>query len=148
MTRSNPLIVAIDVNDIPKAIGIATTVAPHCFGFKFGLEFFCAYGASGIHAVLDNIAALLGKLTEELGEAVTAASRCLIQGIDESEPVSGKPNKEWLEEELADVWALTSLVINRFGLDASRINARSADKQRRKQIWLDELDRMNGVKKP
>lgn len=57
MTRSNPLIVAIDVNDLPKAIGIATTVAPHCFGFKFGLEFFCAYGASGIHAVLDNIAA-------------------------------------------------------------------------------------------
>lgn len=49
--------------------------------------------------------AILGKLVEELNECGSAASRCIIQGIDEAEPVTGKINAEWLLDELADVQA-------------------------------------------
>ena len=47
----------------------------------------------------------LGKLAEELSEAGAAVARCIIQGIDEKEPVTGKINREWLQDELADVIA-------------------------------------------
>lgn len=58
----------------------------------------------------------LGKLLEELGEAVSAAARCLIQGIDEKEPETGKLNREWLQDEIADVQAGFALVVHRFDL--------------------------------
>jgi hypothetical protein len=35
----------------------------------------------------------LGKLIEELSEANSAAARCLIQGIDQVEPITHKPNQ-------------------------------------------------------
>lgn len=88
-------------------------------------------------------AALIGKLTEELGEATAAASRCLIQRIGESEPVTGKLNKEWLEDELADVWAMANLTISRFNLNPLRMMERCRDKERRKKVWLDALDKLN-----
>lgn len=71
----------------------------------------------------------LGKLGEELAEAGAAVARCIIQGIDEAEPVTGKPNREWLEDELADVLANLSLVTEHFGLDKNKILAR-ADRKR------------------
>lgn len=95
------------------------------------------------HPMTGADAALLGKLTEELGEATAAASRCVIQGIGESEPVTDKPNKEWLEDELADVWAMANLAISRFNLNPLRMMERCRDKERRKKIWLDALDKLN-----
>lgn len=59
----------------------------------------------------------LGKLLEELGETTAAVSRCLIQGVDEKEPVTGKLNRDWLEEELADLEANIRLVRQQFELD-------------------------------
>ena len=59
---------------------------------------------------------LLGKLLEELGELTSVVSRCLIQGIDEVQPVTGKSNRLWLEEEYADVYANMLLVAHRFDL--------------------------------
>lgn len=47
--------------------------------------------------------AILGKLAEELGELQAAIGRCIIQGVNESHPVTDKPNLEWLLEECADV---------------------------------------------
>lgn len=47
----------------------------------------------------------LGKLNEELGECTSASARCLIQGFDGTEPDTGKVNRQWLLEELADVEA-------------------------------------------
>lgn len=47
----------------------------------------------------------LGKLLEELGEATSAASRCLIQGFEGTNPETGQGNLAWLENELADVAA-------------------------------------------
>jgi hypothetical protein len=66
----------------------------------------------------------LGKLGEELAEALAAVSRCIIQGIDECEPVTGKPNRQWLTEEIADALANICLVRLHFGLDPDVINRR------------------------
>ena len=70
----------------------------------------------------------LGKFTEELGECVAAVSRCMIQGIDEYHPQSGIANRDWLEEEIADVMAGIELTVERFGLNEERIFARAARK--------------------
>ena len=70
----------------------------------------------------------LGKLAEELSEAGAAVARCIIQGIDEKEPVTGKVNREWLEEELADVCANIGLVVDHFHLNRSRIKDRESKK--------------------
>lgn len=77
----------------------------------------------------------LGKLGEELNEAGAAVARCVIQGIDEREPVTGKPNKEWLEDELADVIANIALNVRHFGLDLSRMKARAERKAAYLRAW-------------
>lgn len=77
----------------------------------------------------------LGKLAEELGECSAATSRCLIQGILECEPVTGKSNKVWLEEEMADVIANMKLNILRFGLDEAKIQARVVKKRAHLKRW-------------
>lgn len=79
----------------------------------------------------------LGKLGEEAGELGSAVSRCIIQGINEQDPTSTKTNKEWLEDEIADVWANSNLVINRFLLDVDRIKSRAAKKQAALIKWHD-----------
>lgn len=86
---------------------------------------------------------VIGKLLEELGEAVSAASRCLIQGIDECEPVTGKSNREWLEEELADVRGLTWLAIAHFGLRDDIIISRAKEKMLQKISWV-EMEAKDG----
>lgn len=80
----------------------------------------------------------LGKLVEELNECSAAAARCIIQGIDEAEPVTGKVNREWLEEEIADVIANVGLVIEHFNLDTIKIEARSTTKAARSRAWHKE----------
>lgn len=70
----------------------------------------------------------LGKLMEELGECQSAAARCVIQGVDEKEPTTGKVNRRWLEEEIADVRANVELVEHLLNLDVEFINKRKAKK--------------------
>lgn len=77
----------------------------------------------------------LGKLAEELGEAQAAVARCLIQGIAESEPVTHKPNREWLEDELADVQANIDLVKQHFALDEARMAERAERKKQHLAGW-------------
>lgn len=78
----------------------------------------------------------LGKLLEELGECAAAASRCVIQGIDAAEPTTGKLNRVWLEDELADVAACLAPVINHFRLNSTRINERMAQKIKLFNEWV------------
>lgn len=66
----------------------------------------------------------IGKLSEELGECSAAVARCIIQGIEESEPKSGYLNRYWLEDEIADVLVNVRLVIDRFKLDKDKIKKR------------------------
>lgn len=80
----------------------------------------------------------MGKLMEELGELQAVVARCVIQGIDEKEPVTGKENREWLLEEIADVYANLSLVRERFlneDEDAFFIQKRWREKEERLRTW-------------
>lgn len=45
----------------------------------------------------------LGKACEEASELANILARCLIQGLDQCEPVSGKPNRKALSDEIADL---------------------------------------------
>lgn len=83
--------------------------------------------------------AALGKLSEEAGELVSIISRCIIQGIDECDPETGKLNRVALGEEIADVRALTGLVINELALPGHAIVVRSDRKYKMKLDWLEML---------
>jgi NTP pyrophosphatase (non-canonical NTP hydrolase) len=83
--------------------------------------------------VLDQ--AHLGKLGEELNECGSAVSRCTIQGVDEPEPVTGKLNREWLQDEIADVLANIELVTRRFNLDREAMSARAVKKMAHLRSW-------------
>lgn len=83
--------------------------------------------------------AVLGKLGEEAGELSAAISRCIIQGLNEKHPSTGKSNRLWLEEELADAQALISLAIARLGLDQAAIEDRRLAKFDYAHPWLKGL---------
>lgn len=81
------------------------------------------------------------KLLEELGEGVAAGARCLMQGIDEVEPVTKKPNRLWISEELGDILANVRRVILTFQLDEVFIRAREERKFNYITRWLQGLTR-------
>lgn len=83
--------------------------------------------------------AVLGKLAEETAELSNIIARCLIQGIDESEPVTGALNRHELEKEIADVEAMIAHVKQRFRLDGPFIEQRSQKKFSTKAVWFDRL---------
>lgn len=56
--------------------------------------------------------AALSKLIEECGELASAAARCIAQGMEGAEPTTGKPNWQWLGEEMADVMAMMHVVVD------------------------------------
>jgi phosphoribosyl-ATP pyrophosphohydrolase len=77
----------------------------------------------------------LGKLQEELGECTSAAARCTIQGLDGVDPKSGKVNRQWLSEEIADVLACTAVTIKKLGLDHDAITKRAERKVKLQLQW-------------
>jgi hypothetical protein len=77
----------------------------------------------------------LGKIAEELGEAQAAVARCIIQGIEERHPVTGKRNRDWLLEELADVWANIQLVEEHFHLNVDKMLLRARRKKNKLKKW-------------
>lgn len=91
----------------------------------------------------------LGKLAEELSEnaevlsacaaaasrAGAAVARCIIQGVGEAEPTTGKINRVWLEDEIADARANFELVVERFALDEARMQARAERKKLHLKQW-------------
>lgn len=83
--------------------------------------------------------AALGKLQEELGELTSIVARCIIQGIDECDPETGRCNRLALQDELADVNGLCVLVSSNLKLDGDLMKARAAKKYAIKQQWLKML---------
>ncbi|QXZ79612.1 hypothetical protein [Rhizobium sp. L51/94] len=59
----------------------------------------------------------LGKACEEASELANILARCLIQGLDQCEPVSGKPNRKALSEEIADLDAAVQWLRELIGED-------------------------------
>jgi len=88
------------------------------------------------HPMTDPVALkTLGKFGEELNECGAAVSRCIIQGVDEAEPVTGKVNRDWLEDEIADVLANAQLAIEHFHLNGTKIADRMTRKKAHLRAW-------------
>lgn len=77
----------------------------------------------------------MGKLIEECGELAAIAARCMIQGVDGSDPDSGKPNRQALMEEIADVIANIKLCSKRFDIYQEHVEERVENKMRRLAAW-------------
>jgi NTP pyrophosphatase (non-canonical NTP hydrolase) len=77
----------------------------------------------------------LGKLSEECGELVQVASRCLIQGLHGVNPETGKLNIEHLLDELSDVQAQIGCTLLTFELDQDYLARRVAKKIRQMVEW-------------
>ncbi len=67
------------------------------------------------------------------------AARCIIQGIDEVDPSSGKTNRVRLESEIADVYAQLDETVARLGLDDAYIQKRRATKRGYMREWEEML---------
>lgn len=81
----------------------------------------------------------MGKFAEEVNELGSAIARCLIQGIDECHPETGKVNREWLEDEIADVIANIQLCDERFGgFNWGEINLRIQRKIAHLRTWHEQ----------
>lgn len=80
---------------------------------------------------------LLGKTAEEASELASAASRCLIQGLDEAEPITGKVNRIWLQDEIADVLSCILALQERLNLDREYIIERLTRKYDYHKPWYD-----------
>ena len=94
------------------------------------------YKAHPWHPIKDSVDLKhLGKLMEECGELVSAAARCMIQGMDECDPETGKLNRDWLQDEIADVVANCMLVSDRFELNDDYIQNRSERKAVLLRSW-------------
>lgn len=79
--------------------------------------------------------AALGKLGEELAECMAIVSRCIIQGIDEREPVTGALNRTELEKEIADVAAGLKVVTDLFDLNRDGMHDRAVRKEKHLLAW-------------
>ncbi len=83
----------------------------------------------------------LGKTGEELAELAAVVSRCLIQGLDEIDPSSGKTNRQRFIDETADVRAQLNCNDRAFGLPLAEIAARVA----KKEAWMAEWESHYGA---
>lgn len=77
----------------------------------------------------------LGKAAEESAELSKIAVRCMIQGLDAVDPVTGKPNRKSLADELADVEATTEWLFELLSLDVEAHNARATRKLEGFRRW-------------
>ncbi len=88
--------------------------------------------------------AVLGKLAEESGELSARAARCIIHGLDERDPDTGRLNRDELAREVADM--LACLEILRETLSVVPQDARISSKANGFRHWhsLIEEERPNG----
>ncbi|WP_173087338.1 hypothetical protein [Devosia sp. 1635] len=82
--------------------------------------------------------AVLGKLAEECNELGARAARCIIHGIDEIDPATGRANRHELEREIADVLACIGQAEARLGL--SEMAQRTHNKSNGFDRWHELID--------
>lgn len=82
----------------------------------------------------------LGKSLEELGELVSVLARCIIQGVDETDPSSKEVNRIRMQKETSDVLAQLLLLVGAFKLDPESIDNRIHDKVESMYRWEELLE--------
>lgn len=87
--------------------------------------------------------AVLGKLGEEGGELAARCCRCIIQGLDELDPDTGRTNREELSREISDVAACMQMLHHTEGVGTNpeRVNGKFAGFQRWRRMIRDRLAR-------
>lgn len=83
--------------------------------------------------------ARLGKLNEELAELSAIVARCIIQGVEECNPETGKLNRLALEQEIADVLAGIKIIVEDLRLDSLKIAERCQHKVDHLRRWHAKL---------
>lgn len=82
--------------------------------------------------------AILGKSIEEASELVKILARCIVQGIEQSNPDTEEPNREELADELDDVETMIHIIRTHFNVPSSK------DRQRKKanyqSRWYEMLE--------
>lgn len=81
----------------------------------------------------------LGKALEENNELGAVLARCIIQGVDEIDPSSGKTNRQRMQEEIADVFTQLDLLIDCFELKDVGLLERIRDKRDIMNKWEELL---------
>jgi hypothetical protein len=69
--------------------------------------------------------ACLAPFCEALGVAAGAVARCMANGVEGNDAITGEPHRKWLEEKLAHVLASAAAVTKQFGLDQTNIAAQT-----------------------
>lgn len=82
----------------------------------------------------------MGKLSEELGELQAVAARCIIQGIDEVDPGTGRVNSNRLADELADVYAQIECTMEALKLHKGNFARRVTIKKGQMREWEEMFD--------
>lgn len=92
---------------------------------------------AGWRAFLDvgNDSEFIAACAKRFGDCGAAVSRCIIQGIDEREPVTGRINRDWLQDMVGGVLAAIGALVNRFELDLAAICARADKKKAHLSAW-------------
>jgi hypothetical protein len=83
--------------------------------------------------------AVLGKLIEECNELAGRAARCIIQGLNERDPATGRRNSEELGREMSDVTACIHMVEEVLGGSSKRTLPRMATKREGFRRWHDMI---------
>lgn len=90
------------------------------------------------YSPLQNVPDRLVRFGMQLGNAGAAVSRCIIQGIDEREPVTGKLNRQWLEETLGELLAAMPRLLAHLDRNDVTALARMARRRNRKTAHLQQ----------
>lgn len=86
---------------------------------------------------------VLGKLGEETNELGTVLFRIHIQGLDAVIPGETKTNRQWLEEEIADVLTTAAKAVKHLKLDLDFIETRA----NKKDVYLEKWYLMPDIDK-
>jgi orotidine-5'-phosphate decarboxylase len=76
--NSNPILLAIDTNDLCHAKHLSQTLYDHIGGIKLGLEFFCAHGPHGVREVADDLPLFLDLKLHDIPNTVARAIRAIL----------------------------------------------------------------------
>lgn len=74
-------------------------------------------------------------LVQGLGRCSVVSACCVSEGLDRREPATGKTNRTWLQEEIADVFANIAAVAERHKLDMVAIMEGADKKLRQIKTW-------------
>lgn len=79
---NNPIICAIDTQDLAKAKTLVDQLSGHVGAFKFGLEFFTAHGAAGLEAAAGMAPVFLDLKFHDIPNTAAGAVRSAITNVN------------------------------------------------------------------